>query len=53
MTINELMTISKNEPTPLIKLSHAQLIELQTALVKLGYPAGEIDRKYGHNTRNA
>ncbi len=53
MTINELMTISKNEPTPLIKLSHTQLIELQTALVKLGYPAGEIDGKYGHNTKNA
>jgi predicted chitinase len=34
-------------------LNHAQLIELQTALVKLGYPAGEIDGKYGHITRNA
>ena len=53
MTLSELTTISKNEPTPIINLSHTQLIELQTALVILGYPAGEIDGIYGHNTRNA
>ena len=53
MTLSELTTISKNESTPIINLSHTQLIELQTALVILGYPAGDIDGIYGHNTRNA
>jgi peptidoglycan hydrolase-like protein with peptidoglycan-binding domain len=34
-------------------LNAAQLTEIQTALVCLGYPAGEIDGKYGPKTRNA
>ena len=53
MTLSELTTISKNESTPIINLSHTQLIELQTALLMLGYPTGDIDGIYGHNTRNA
>jgi hypothetical protein len=51
--LNALTTISKDKATPINELNAAQLSELQTALVKLGYPAGIIDGKYGHNTRNA
>ncbi len=51
--LNALTTISKDKATSLNQLNVAQLTELQTALVKLGYPAGKIDGKYGHNTRNA
>ncbi len=53
MTLSELTTIPNDKSTPISALSAAQLTELQTALVKLGYPAGDIDGKYGHNTRNA
>lgn len=48
-----LTTIPKDKSTPLRELNAAQLTELQTAVVKLGYAAGNIDGKYGHNTRNA
>jgi predicted chitinase len=52
-TLTALTTISKDKTTPLKELNEAQITELQTALVKLGYPAGNIDGDYGHNTRNA
>ncbi len=52
-TLTALTTISKEKATLLKDLDKTQIIELQTALVKLGYPAGEIDGKYGHITRNA
>ena len=48
-----LTTISKDELTPISTLNAAQLAELQTALIMLGYPAGDIDGKYGHITREA
>ncbi|MGZ8143850.1 MAG: glycoside hydrolase family 19 protein [Methylosarcina sp.] len=51
--LTALTTISENKSIPIKSLNAAQLAELQTALVKLGYPAGKIDGKYGHNTRNA
>ena len=41
--LNALTTISKDKATPINELNAAQLSELQTALVKLGYPAGIID----------
>jgi hypothetical protein len=53
MKLTQLTGISKDKSTPISELNHAQLTELQTALVKLGYPAGDIDGKWGHNTRNA
>ncbi len=53
MKLSELTTIPNDKSTPISQLNAAQLTELQTALVKLGYPAGDIDGKYGHNTRNA
>lgn len=52
-TMTALTAISKDKPTPLEELNEAQITELQTVLVKLGYPAGDIDGDYGHNTRNA
>jgi predicted chitinase len=52
-TLATLTTISKNGDTPLRELNKAQIIELQTTLVKLGYPSGDIDGAYGHITRNA
>jgi predicted chitinase len=52
-TLTTLTTISKDKATPLKELNKAQIIELQTALIKLGYPTGDIDGLYGHITRNA
>jgi predicted chitinase len=52
-TLTELIAISKDKDTPLKELTKAQIAELQTALVKLGYLADSIDGLYGHNTRNA
>ncbi|PXW86069.1 chitinase class I [Nitrosomonas sp. Nm84] len=49
----ELMRIVAGQPTLLKSLDSTQLIELQTALITLGYPAGDIDGKYGAKTRNA
>jgi peptidoglycan hydrolase-like protein with peptidoglycan-binding domain len=51
--LTALTTIPEDKSTPIKSLNAVQLAELQTALVKLGYPAGKIDGKYGHNTRNA
>ncbi|MCE4545899.1 MULTISPECIES: hypothetical protein [unclassified Caballeronia] len=42
-----------NDPLPLDKLDDASLAELQTALVMLGYPAGESDGMIGPKTRTA
>lgn len=53
MKLTELTTIANDKSTPISSLNEKQLAELQTALVKLGYPAGDIDGKWGHNTRNA
>ena len=53
MQLLELKTIDKDGATYVKNLNPAQLTELQTALVKLGYPAGKIDGKYGPRTRNA
>jgi predicted chitinase len=53
MKLSYLSLIPNDRATPIKALNANQLAELQTALVKLGYPAGEIDGKYGHNTRNA
>ena len=53
MKLTHLNSISKDKSTLISALDSAQLTELQTALVKLGYPAGDIDGEYGHNTRNA
>jgi predicted chitinase len=48
------LTAIPDGPSRLIKdLNADQLTELQTALVYLGYPAGDIDGKYGPKTRNA
>lgn len=41
------------EPLPISELSKAQLKELQIALNRLGFPAGEIDGLIGPRTRNA
>lgn len=49
----ELTRIPADQPTALKSLDSTQLIELQTALITLGYPAGDIDGKYGAMTRNA
>jgi predicted chitinase len=49
----ELMQLNTDQSVTLNTLNHAQLVELQTALIQLGYPAGEIDGKYGAMTRNA
>ncbi|MEO6913509.1 MAG: glycoside hydrolase family 19 protein [Candidatus Baltobacteraceae bacterium] len=38
---------------PLTALTSGQLIELQTALARLGYPVGPIDGMLGSRTRNA
>lgn len=51
MKLTELTTIPKYKSTPISTLKAKQLAELQTALGKLGYPAGDIDDEYGHNTR--
>lgn len=51
--LTALTTISKDELTPISTLNAAQLAELQTALILLGYPVGDIDGKYGLITRNA
>jgi predicted chitinase len=40
-------------PTPVGKLSQAQLKELQTALGRLGYPVGDADGLFGPRTRTA
>lgn len=40
-------------PLPVKDLNEAQLRELQTALNRLGFPAGEIDGLFGPKTRNA
>ena len=53
MKLSKLTTIPSDVATPISELNAGQITELQTALVKLGYPAGEIDGKYGHNTRGA
>ncbi|MDD1606504.1 MAG: hypothetical protein LUP96_07400 [Methylococcaceae bacterium] len=53
MKLSKLTTIPSGVATPISDLNAGQITELQTALVKLGYPAGEIDGKYGHNTRGA
>ncbi len=50
--------ISIDEPKPISELTENQLIELQTALSRLGYPMGEgddngIDGLIGPRTRNA
>jgi len=53
MKLSQLTTISKDKSTPLTALNASQLTELQTALLKLGYPAGNINGTYEHTTRNA
>jgi predicted chitinase len=53
MKLTELTSIPDDKSAPISSLNEKQLTELQTALVKLGYPAGDIDGKWGHNTRNA
>lgn len=53
MKLSKLTTIPSGVATPISDLNTGQITELQTALVKLGYSAGEIDGKYGHNTRGA
>jgi predicted chitinase len=53
MQLTALKAIPENQ-SPFIKdLNANQLSEFQTALNFLGYPAGDIDGKYGPKTRNA
>ena len=40
-------------PVPITELTQAQLKELQWALNRLGFPAGDIDGLFGPRTRNA
>jgi hypothetical protein len=51
MQINLIKSI--HAPVPLATLSQAQLAELQSALLMLGYPVGEADGLIGPKTRNA
>ena len=51
MTLSKLTSIS--EPTAIDELTEEQLVELQTALSRLGYPVGDIDGMIGPRTRNA
>ncbi len=41
------------KPVPIYGLNKNQLLELQTALSRIGYPVGIIDGLYGAKTRNA
>jgi predicted chitinase len=47
------MPIPQDQSILIKNLNVDQLTELQTALVCLGYPSGDIDGKYGPKTRNA
>lgn len=40
-------------PVPIHRLQREQLIELQTALHRLGYPVGVVDGLFGGKTRNS
>lgn len=51
MNINMLKSIQN--PTPLETISDQQLKELQSALLILGYPVGDVDGMIGPKTRNA
>ena len=53
MQLTALKAIPQDQPVPIKDLNVDQLTELQTALVWLGYPSGDIDGKYGPKTRNA
>lgn len=44
---------SISQPMPISELSEEQLIELQVALGRLGYPVGDFDGLIGPKTRNA
>ena len=53
MQLTVLTAIPHDQSILIKNLPADQLAELQTALVYLGYPAGDIDGKYGPKTRNA
>jgi len=53
MQLTALKAIPQDQSLPIKNLNIDQLTELQTALVWLGYPSGDIDGKYGPKTRNA
>jgi predicted chitinase len=53
MQLTALKAIPQGQSIPIKDLNAAQLTELQSALVCLGYPAGEIDGEYGPKTRHA
>ena len=53
MKLDRLTVLPQGTSRPIDKLEKPQLVELQTALNVLGYPAGEVDGLFGPKTRNA
>jgi len=53
MQLTALTAIPQDQSILIKNLNGDQLTELQTALVYLSYPSGDIDGKYGPKTRNA